>query len=172
MTLRLVVPEPRHADAWRRWRTDPESRRFMYLPAGGLDEWAAKLATAKSDLADRSGELYRWMAEDDGVPVGSVSLSYVDWIQLFCEVGYVVAPEARGRGLGRAMVAGVLNLGFACGLERIMAFICTDNPASVRLVESLGFQREGLLRRHAIIEGERRDHFLYALLRNEWVPAR
>lgn len=168
MTLRLVKPEPRHVDAWWRWRTDPVSRRYMHLPAGGLDEWAAKLAEAKSDLADRSGELYRWICEVDGRPVGSLSLSYVDWIQLSCEVGYLVAPEMRGKGHGRPMVAAGLDLGFAAGLERIMAFICTDNDASVRLVEGLGFTREGLLRRHAVIEGERRDHYLYAMLKDEW----
>ncbi|MBM3549795.1 MAG: GNAT family N-acetyltransferase [Alphaproteobacteria bacterium] len=168
MTLRLIKPEPRHVAEWRCWRTDPVARRFMYLPAGDLDEWAAKLATAKSDLADRSGELYRWIAEVDGTPLGSVSLSYVDWDQLFCEVGYVMAPEARGKGHGKAMVAATLDLGFSSGIERIMAFICTDNPASIRLVESLGFCREGLLRRHAIIEGERRDHYLYAMLKEEW----
>ena len=94
MAVRLVAPEPCHAEAWRRWRTDPESRRFMYLPGGGLDEWAVRLAAAKSDLA----ELYRWIAEVDGTPVGSVAFSYVDWIHLLCEVGYVMAPEARGKG--------------------------------------------------------------------------
>ena len=172
MSLCLVKPEPRHFSEWRRWRTDPDSRRFMYLPAGGLDEWAAKLAEAKSDLADKTGELYRWIAEVDGLPIGSLSLSYVDWIQRFCEVGYVIAPEMRRKGHGRPMVAAGLDLGFANGLERIMAYICTDNDASVRLVEGLGFRREGLLRRHAIIEGERRDHYLYAILKEEWPSAR
>ncbi len=168
MTLRLVAPEPRHVEGWWRWRRDPDSRRFMALPAGDLAEWAEKLAKAKTDPSDRSGELYRWMAEDDGVPVGSVTLAYVDWNHLFAELGYVVAPEARGKGHGRAMAAAALTLGFAAGLERVMAFICTDNPASIALVEGLGFQREGLLRRHAVIEGERRDHYLYGLLRGEW----
>jgi RimJ/RimL family protein N-acetyltransferase len=104
------------------------------------------------------------------VPVGAVSLSDVDWIHRFGEVGYMIAPESRGRGHGRAMVAAALHLGFSGGLERITAGICTDNAASIRLVEGLGFQREGLLRRHAIIEGQRRDHFLYALLKEEWRP--
>jgi RimJ/RimL family protein N-acetyltransferase len=168
MTLRLAKPEPRHFEEWRRWRTDPAARRFMYMPATGLDEWAEKLLSAKSDLSDRSGELYRWIGEVDGTPLGSLSLSYVDWNHLSCEVGYLVAPEARGKGHGRAMVAATLDLGFSAGIERIMAFICTDNPASIRLVEGLGFQREGLLRRHAIINGERRDHYLYAMLKDEW----
>jgi ribosomal-protein-alanine N-acetyltransferase len=168
MTLRLVKPEPRHVAEWRRWRTDPVTCHFMSPPPHGIEESANQLASAMSDLADRSGETYRWICEVDDIPVGHLSLNYVDWTQLSCEVGYMMAPEMRRRGLGRRMVAAVLDLGFAAGLERIMAFICTDNPASIRLVERLGFRREGLLRRHAVIEGERRDHYLYAMLKDEW----
>ncbi|MBM3534679.1 MAG: GNAT family N-acetyltransferase [Alphaproteobacteria bacterium] len=171
MTLRLVKPQPGHVEEWRRWRADPVSRRVMQLPGGDLDKWAKRLALALSDLSDRSGESYRWIGEVEGTPVGSVSFHFVDWNHLACEIGYVIAPERRGMGLGRQMVASGLDLGFAGGLERIMAFICTDNAASIRLVEDLGFRREGLLRRHAVIEGERRDHYLHALLKEEWRPA-
>ena len=170
MSLRLVKPEPRHVEAWRRWRTDPVTCHFMPLPPHGIEESAKHLASAKSDLTDRSVDLYRWIGEADGILVGHLSLNYVDWNHLSCEVGYMMAPEMRRKGLGRPMVAAVLDLGFAAGLERITAYICTDNPASIRLAEGLGFQREGLLRRHAIIEGERRDHYLYARLKEEWSP--
>lgn len=67
------------------------------------------------------------------------------------------------------MLAALLDLGFSAGLERIMALICTDNDASIGLVEGLGFTREGQFRRHAVIERERRDHYLYALLKEEWL---
>jgi RimJ/RimL family protein N-acetyltransferase len=170
-TVKLVAPEPRHADAWRRWRTDPVTRRFFPLPAGAPEGWPAKLAASKSDLSDRSEGPYRWIAEVEGVAVGCVTLAYIEWMHLFCEIDYVIAPEARGKGHGRAMVGCAIDRAFAGGLERVTAFIGTGNVASVRLVEGLGFRREGLLRRHAIIEGERRDHYLYALLKEEWRPS-
>jgi ribosomal-protein-alanine N-acetyltransferase len=121
MTLRLVKPEPRHVAEWRRWRTDPVTCHFMSLPPHGIEESANQLASAMSDLADRSGETYRWICEVDDIPVGHLSLNYVDWTQLSCEVGYMMAPEMRRRGLGRRMVAAVLDLAFAASLERIMA---------------------------------------------------
>jgi len=51
-----------------------------------------------------------------------------------------------------------LGLGFSGGIERIAAYICMDNDASLRLVQGLGFTREG----------ERRDHYPYAILEEEW----
>lgn len=44
----------------------------------------------------------------------------------------------------------------------------TDNEPSIRLLERIGFVREGLLREYYLIEGEPRDHYTYALLRGDW----
>jgi RimJ/RimL family protein N-acetyltransferase len=167
MTLRLIAPRADHAEAWLRWRRDPESRRFIHLPQGALEDWAKRLADSASDLNDRSQDTYRWIAEESGVAIGTVTLAYADWTNLSAELGYVLAPQARGKGHALAMTRLALDLGFAAGLERIAAYTCTDNDASIRLLERLGFAREGLLRGHAIIDGVRRDHFVYGLLHAE-----
>ena len=52
----------------------------------------------------------------------------------------------------------------AVGLHRVQADIRPENVPSQRLVERLGFQREGLLRRYLDIDGDWRDHLAYALL--------
>jgi len=53
-------------------------------------------------------------------------------------------------------------------LNRIEALIETTNEGSIRLVEKLGFKREGLLRENACFHGKINDDFLYALLRRDW----
>jgi ribosomal-protein-alanine N-acetyltransferase len=50
------------------------------------------------------------------------------------------------------------------GLHRLQADIRPENVRSQRLVERLGFVREGLLRRYLDIDGDWRDHYTYALL--------
>jgi ribosomal-protein-alanine N-acetyltransferase len=46
-----------------------------------------------------------------------------------------------------------------------------ENQASRRVLEKLGFQEEGLLREHYIINGTPVNEVLYALLKHEWADA-
>lgn len=52
-----------------------------------------------------------------------------------------VAPEARRRGVGRALVAGVMNWAAEIGLSRITLWVAEDNVAAWTLYEDLGFQQ-------------------------------
>jgi [ribosomal protein S5]-alanine N-acetyltransferase len=80
-------------------------------------------------------------------------------------LGYWIDREVAGRGMGSLAVALVCDHAFgAVGLHRLQAEIRPENVPSQRLVERLGFQREGLLRRYLDIDGDWRDHFTYALL--------
>jgi RimJ/RimL family protein N-acetyltransferase len=169
--IRLVKPEKRHAVPWLAWRQDPDTLRFMAGQAHGLDRLEARLAAVKSDLADRSARVYRWFAVIGDDPVGTVSLVDPDWTHGHAEIGYLVAPARRGRGVGAAMVSLAIEAGFAAGLFRIIAIVHDENVASQRLVERLGFRREGLMRQHNICAGVRADHLLYGLLRPEFRPA-
>ena len=58
----------------------------------------------------------------------------------------------------------------AVGLHRVEADIRPENLPSQRLVERLGFRREGVLRRYLDIDGDWRDHLSYALLAED-LPA-
>jgi ribosomal-protein-alanine N-acetyltransferase len=80
-------------------------------------------------------------------------------------LGYWLDREAAGRGMASLAVALVCDHAFGeVGLHRVQADIRPENGPSRRLVERLGFQQEGLLRRYLDIDGDWRDHLSYALL--------
>ena len=80
-------------------------------------------------------------------------------------LGYWIDRSVAGRGMASLAVALVCDHAFgAVGLHRVEADIRPENRPSQRLVERLGFQREGLLRRYLDIDGAWRDHVSYALL--------
>jgi RimJ/RimL family protein N-acetyltransferase len=54
-------------------------------------------------------------------------------------------------------------------IERLEARCAVGNEASARVLEKLGFVREGRLRRYFRLGGERVDNFLYALLRTDYL---
>jgi ribosomal-protein-alanine N-acetyltransferase len=66
--------------------------------------------------------------------------------------------------LTEALTSGFENM----SLNRVEAVIALENVASIRLVEKLGFQREGVLRDRHLFRGTYYDHYLYSLLAREW----
>jgi ribosomal-protein-alanine N-acetyltransferase len=85
------------------------------------------------------------------------------------EVWYVLRPASWGKGLVTEAAGAVVDYGFReLALHRTWASCLPVNPASVRVLEKLGFRREGLLRQNLRIHGEWRDSYLYAVLADEW----
>ena len=81
-------------------------------------------------------------------------------------LGIGLLPEARGKGLGRRLLAATIDQAWQRGLERIELTVFTGNGRARRLYESLGFEKEGLLRRHCKLKDEYQDSVLMALLRS------
>ena len=57
-------------------------------------------------------------------------------------------------------------------MHRIMANYMPHNHRSGKLLERLGFEREGYAKDYLLIDGQWRDHVLTALTNKEWTPTR
>ena len=80
-------------------------------------------------------------------------------------IGYMVDPAHCKQGLATEAVSAMIRFCFQdLGLHRLQAFIHPDNTPSLKLIEKLGFRREGLLRENLRVGDEWRDDLLYALL--------
>lgn len=115
------------------------------------------------------GEYYLAITESDSpeVVIGFVRLG-LGGVKA-ADLGYALRPEWQGRGIARAAVARMIEFGFGdLGLHRHTANIGPENTASMRLVESLGFQREGTIRDHVHTNGAWRDSVSFSLLEGEW----
>ncbi|MDX2375907.1 GNAT family N-acetyltransferase [Microbacterium sp. LRZ72] len=83
-------------------------------------------------------------------------------------IGYWVSERFAGRGITPASVAMATDLCFeSLHLHRMEICIRPENRASLRVVEKLGFRYEGLRRRYIHIDGDWRDHFAFALTRDD-----
>jgi RimJ/RimL family protein N-acetyltransferase len=81
------------------------------------------------------------------------------------ELVYDLDPAFWRRGLMRAAVQRVLLWAFnTARFNRVHAFVMTSNAPSVRLLESLGFAREGTLQQYRVARGVPRDFYVYARL--------
>jgi RimJ/RimL family protein N-acetyltransferase len=104
----------------------------------------------------------------DGEAVGGIGLVLgTDIERCSAEVGYWVGVEHWGRGIATAAVSRICRYAFEdLGLLRVFATPIAWNPASSRVLEKAGFQREGTMRSACIKDGKVVDMLLYAKVRD------
>ncbi|SDT19845.1 GNAT family N-acetyltransferase [Microterricola viridarii] len=117
----------------------------------------------------RGGHGLPFVIECDGQLAGQLNVSSISYGSLgSATLGYWVAESFAGRGITPMAVALATDYCFGqLGLHRMEICIRPENGPSLRVVQKLGFRYEGLRRRYIHIDGDWRDHFCFALVREE-----
>jgi ribosomal-protein-alanine N-acetyltransferase len=155
-----------HLDRW-----SPPAPREGF----GQAYWAERLPVFAREFAQ--GASARFVIQARGPVTGPV-IGTCNYSQIVrgpfqaCVLGYQIAREQEGKGLMREAVSASLAYAFATlRLHRVMANYRPENVRSARLLESLGFVKEGYARNYLFIDGGWRDHVLTALSNPGFDPA-
>ncbi len=156
----------------QRWRAEPAVRRWQPIRNASVARLRAEIAAQRHrDLPRGRGDRYTWMIEAGGERAGWITLAIMNWDHGLGEIGYALSSAHHGRGTMTAALGLLLpDLLLRTPLERLEARCAADNEASARVLEKLGFMREGTLRAYFVLDGRRIDHHLYALLREDYLP--
>ncbi|WP_405066248.1 GNAT family N-acetyltransferase [Kribbella sp. NBC_01510] len=147
---------------------DPALQQFVQLPSPYLMEHARFFVECLAIEKVASGERAEFLAEDaeTGERLGRVGLGMN--ANASAEVGYWVAPGARGRGVAPLAVRAVCRWAFAQRqLELIEWRAEVGNDASRRVAQKVGFFMEGQLRQRLVHRGQRVDAWIGSLLKRE-----
>ena len=170
VTLRAAQP----ADAVYlcSWRDEPSVRQFQPLGTASLSQLRAELGRqAMTDLHRGQGDKFQWIIRFEDQPVGWITLVITNWDHGLAEIGYALSTPCQGLGLmPQALTLLLADLFLRTKLDRIEARCAIDNIRSQRVLEKLGFHREGRLRDYFVLRGNRVDNFLYAILRRDFLP--
>jgi len=103
----------------------------------------------------------------DGI-IGRVSVTGVEWgAECGGSIGYWIDEGWAGRGIVPTAVALLSDYVFRQGLHRVEIAVRPENTASARVAQKLGFRDEGMRRRYLFIDGDWRDHQVFALTADE-----
>jgi RimJ/RimL family protein N-acetyltransferase len=170
--LRLEPLSARHLDDMAALARDPEVLRFTRVPeppppsfAGG---WLARYEAGRRD-----GTAEGFAAVDEqGTFLGLALAPEIDVEGRELELGYIVAPAARGRGVATAILRRLTEWAFAeAGAMRAYLLIDTGNVASRRVAERCGYVQEGVLRSVHLKQDRRVDLTLWSRLPTDPDPA-
>jgi len=168
--LKLRWMDERDVDAHYAVFADPEVARYWSSgPWTSLDQSREHIAATQAAYADGSGMRLGVELIDTGELIGNVSLHrFVDTSRR-CEMGYALARAHWGGGYVSEALRALLAYGFtSLDLNRIEADVDPRNGASARVLEKLGFQKEGYMPERWIVQGEPADTVYYGLLRRHW----
>jgi RimJ/RimL family protein N-acetyltransferase len=164
----LRVPDRRDVEAIYEACQDPAIVRFTRVPFpySRLHAQAFVRNAAQELRTGRGVHLVVADGHTDAL-LGVVGLM-IDQPRRSGEVGYWVAPAARGREVARRAVRLVVEWGIATlGLQRVQLMADIRNAASQRVAQVCGFSREGVLRSYEDRLGERIDYVMFSLLPGE-----
>ena len=112
--------------------------------------------------------------ETDDALIGGLTLSQIRrGVAQASTLGYWMGEPYSGQGyMSRAVRATVVFAFATLRLHRVEAACLPHNIASIRLLERVGFKREGYARSYLRINGIWQDHVLFALVETDPIPAR
>jgi len=140
-------------------------------------EAPADIEAARQELRDYCVDIFtrnegiRWgvCLREDLELIGTCG--FYKWVKhaRHAEIGYDLAPEFRRKGIMKEALTAVLDYLFQMvRLKRVQALMDPANIASINLVKSLGFKKEGILRENTYFRGRFIDDIVYSILASEW----
>ena len=164
----LVPEDPRFAADWARaFEDDPQLAVDWGIDETVTHELAEKWLTDHAGLWEKGEGRHLAVVDGDDF-LGGVNFHSIRPDHRRAEVGFWLAPWARGRGIGSGAVRAACDWAFGnWDLNRIEMTTLPDNEVSQALARKIGFTREGLLRQRNFERGKYVDIVMLGVLRGE-----
>lgn len=127
-------------DAHRMVEMMHDAGTTQYLQIGGPDYTCDTALRFIASTADESQNLHRAVVDGEDVYQGSVSLKHIDLEKKEAEYAISMHPQAQGKGAAKAGSAGILELAWSLGLNRIYLNVLAENERANRFYQKFGFR--------------------------------
>lgn len=144
--------------------SEPASSKYAdWYPHNNKGETREYIAWLKRKSGEKN---YTWVIEhrEDEKVIGTISIVDTDYSGKIFTVGYTLSKYYWHKGYATEALTELVNYIFKelCA-ERIQAKVMLENEASCRLLERVGFKKEGVLKKGAFCRTNCVDVYIYAL---------
>ena len=168
--LRLRPFTSADADALYALHSSAHVLRYWDAPPWSERARAERFITACRQMEEEgSGARLAMDRVSDNAFLGWCSLTRWNPDYRSASLGYCLDDAAWGHGYATEAARALLQWAFnTLDVNRVQAETDTRNVASARVLEKLGFEREGTLREDCVVNGDVSDSWVYGLLRRQW----
>lgn len=168
--LRLVQMNTKSLDSYYEIMSNDEVTKYYGMDSLQSREDARKLLESMH-LTYENKRGIRWgiVLKENNEFIGTVGLNNLSLFSKRAEIGYELHPNYWGKGITTEAVKEVLRYSFEkLNLNRIGAVTYPENIPSYKLLEKIGFSKEGLLRGYIYQKEQSHDAFVFSILKSEW----
>ncbi len=116
------------------------------------------------------GQKFNLIIQYRGQIVGLLGFHKIDRIHARAEIGYWLGEEFQGKGIMFEAIPKFLQYGFeALAVNKVELLTLTSHERNIRLVEKLGFKKEGVLREQYFMHDVFQDAVIYGMLKSDFL---
>ncbi|MBA6293781.1 GNAT family N-acetyltransferase [Colwellia sp. MB3u-70] len=145
--------------------TCPQIMEHVYEPFS-IEETEERFKCRIQPWNDKSDQWLSLTIEeiDSGEKLGSIGLKITDHKAKIAEVGYLLKTEAHGKGFATEALTLIKSYAFTTlNLNKLVGRCSSNNIGSYKVLEKVGFSREGCLKQNSIINNKYSDDYVYGL---------
>ncbi|MDQ0233335.1 GNAT family N-acetyltransferase [Metabacillus malikii] len=151
--------------------SDKEVMKYYGLaPFTSINDALDEISWYQSIESNKTGIRWGITIKERGIVIGSCGFHNNVSQHFRTEIGFELSRDHWGKGIAYEALEAIISYGFEhMNIHRIEALIEPPNLRSLRLIEKLGFIREGLLRHYEYTNGKFDDLYMYSLLKQEFL---
>lgn len=171
-TERLVlrkIEEKDVSDIFEYLSDEEVMRHYGTKPFLNIEQALQTISNYERVFSEQSGIRWGITLKGEDKVIGSCFYDDINFEHCRIDLGYVLNKKYWRQGITKEAVQAIINYGFNnMNINRYQSVIEPENLPSQKLVESLGFQREGLLRDYEWFDGKFDDLYMYSLLKSDF----
>lgn len=152
------------------YRSDSETNKYQGWIPKTLSE-VNEFISKNSDEINKPETWFQLVITDKTTNeiIGDIGIHFIDSDNFQSEIGCTLNKEYHGKGLATETLRATIDYLFnKLDKHRIVTSIDPKNINSIKLVERLGFRKEGHFKERLLIDGKWVDDIIYAILKSEW----
>lgn len=158
-------------DNFHRYRSNTEVTQYQGFDVMDKKECEVFIKSQKDKLFGKKGEWVQYGIEDQSSHqlIGDCAIKLQEEDPRIAEIGITISHLEQKKGFAKEAMLGILSYLFEeKKLHRVKEIVDVENTASIKLMESIGFRKEGHFIENIFFNGKWGSEFQYAMLHSEW----
>ena len=153
------------------YRSNPEITLYQGFDVMDLKQAEEFIKRQENKVFGKPGEWVQYAIEEkiSGKLIGDCAIKLDENDPRIAEIGMTISHLHQKKGFAKESMLGIVDFLFAVkNIHRIQETVDVENIASIKLIESIGFRKEGHFIENIFFNGKWGSEFQYALLEREW----